>query len=100
VADEKELKRDLDFLNHVASLIAEAVAGIREQIAEHESLLAENKQLRQQLGDQFHPGNIVGNCSNMRTVYEQIAQVADSSATVLIRGESGTGKELVARAIH
>jgi Nif-specific regulatory protein len=100
VADEKELKRDLDFLNLVASLIAEAVAGIREQIAEHESLLAENKQLRQQLGDQFHPGNIVGNCSNMRTVYEQIAQVADSSATVLIRGESGTGKELVARAIH
>jgi transcriptional regulator with PAS, ATPase and Fis domain len=29
-----------------------------------------------------------------------IFQVADSSATVLIRGESGTGKELVARAIH
>ena len=32
--------------------------------------------------------------------YEQIAQVAESRATVLIRGESGTGKELVARAIH
>jgi len=27
-------------------------------------------------------------------------QVADSTATVLIRGESGTGKELVARAVH
>jgi Nif-specific regulatory protein len=36
----------------------------------------------------------------MRAVYDQIAQVADSPATVLIRGESGTGKELVARAIH
>ena len=36
----------------------------------------------------------------MRAVYKMIGQVANSSATVLIRGESGTGKELVARAIH
>jgi Nif-specific regulatory protein len=36
----------------------------------------------------------------MRQVYDQIAQVSDSNATVLIRGESGTGKELVARALH
>jgi Nif-specific regulatory protein len=100
VAEEKDMKRDLDFLNLVASLIAEAVAGIREQIAEHDSLLAENRQLRQQLGDQYRPGNIIGNCSNMRTLYDQIAQVADSNATILVRGESGTGKELVARAIH
>src|SRR5438552_4202939 len=36
----------------------------------------------------------------MRQVYEQIAQVAHSNTTVLIRGESGTGKELIAHAIH
>ena len=36
----------------------------------------------------------------MRAVFHQIAQVADSTATVLIRGETGTGKELVAKAIH
>jgi transcriptional regulator with PAS, ATPase and Fis domain len=35
----------------------------------------------------------------MRLVYDTIARIADSHATVLIRGESGTGKELVARAI-
>jgi transcriptional regulator with GAF, ATPase, and Fis domain len=29
-----------------------------------------------------------------------VAQVAPSSATVLIQGESGTGKEVIARAIH
>jgi transcriptional regulator of aromatic amino acid metabolism len=31
---------------------------------------------------------------------ELIRQVAQTSATVMIRGESGTGKELVARTIH
>src|SRR5262249_45613008 len=31
---------------------------------------------------------------------EQIAQVAHTNTTVLIRGESGTGKELIAHAIH
>ena len=36
----------------------------------------------------------------MRQVYEQVAQVAGTNTTVLIRGESGTGKELIAHAIH
>ena len=33
-------------------------------------------------------------------MYEQMAQVATTNTTVLIRGESGTGKEMVAHAIH
>jgi Nif-specific regulatory protein len=36
----------------------------------------------------------------MRQVYEQVAQVARTNTTVLLRGESGTGKELIAHAIH
>jgi Nif-specific regulatory protein len=99
-APAAELGRDLDFLKLVADIIAEAVARIREQLEERRSLLEENQRLRRQLGDQYHPGNLIGNSSSMRQVYEQIAQVAGSTATVLIRGESGTGKELVARAIH
>jgi len=94
------LSNDLNFLKLVADILAEAVASIREQIKERESLLAENKQLRQQLGELYLPSNIVGRCGAMQTVYRQIVQVADSAATVLIRGESGTGKELVAQAIH
>ena len=35
-----------------------------------------------------------------RQVYEQVAQVARTNTTVLIRGESGTGKEMIAHAIH
>ena len=46
------------------------------------------------------PSDIIGNCREMRAVYEQIRQVAPSDATVLIRGASGTGKELVARALQ
>jgi Nif-specific regulatory protein len=98
-APEKELTRDLDFLKLVADLLAEGVARIREQVEEHESLMAENRQLRRELDERYRPGNIIGNCRSMRGVYQQIAQVAASAATVLIRGESGTGKELVARAI-
>jgi Nif-specific regulatory protein len=36
----------------------------------------------------------------MQSVYEQVAQVAPTATTVLIRGESGTGKEMIAHAIH
>jgi Nif-specific regulatory protein len=36
----------------------------------------------------------------MQEVFEAVARVSPSHATVLLRGESGTGKELIARAIH
>ena len=42
---------------------------------------------------------IVGSAPAMIGVYKTVAQVAPTTATVLIVGESGTGKELVARAI-
>ena len=99
-APEAELQRDLDFLKLVANILAEGVARIRDEIEEREGLMAENRRLLLELGDRYNPSNMVGNCSSMRQVYEQIAQVANSNATVLVRGESGTGKELVARAIH
>lgn len=100
VAPQPDLKQDLNFLILVADILAEGVARIREDIEERESLVAENRRLKLQLGDRYQLNNIVGNCGSMRHVYEQIVQVANSNATVLVRGESGTGKELVARAIH
>lgn len=100
LSSEEELKQDLHFLKLLADLVAEMVARLRSDIEERESLMRENRDLRGQLDGRYRPANIVGNCGNIRRVYEQIAQVADSPATVLIRGESGTGKELVARAIH
>jgi two-component system, NtrC family, response regulator AtoC len=43
---------------------------------------------------------IIGNSAAMIDVYKTVAQVAPTTATVLVVGESGTGKELVAREIH
>lgn len=45
-------------------------------------------------------GALLGECAPMKRIYELIARVADSPASVVISGESGTGKELVARALH
>ena len=43
---------------------------------------------------------MLGASPTMQELFDQLARIADSEASVLITGESGTGKELVARAIH
>ena len=45
-------------------------------------------------------GKLVGRSEAMAEVYDQIARVAPTDASVLITGESGTGKEIVAESIH
>ena len=92
------LGRDVELLEIIANLVAEAASVCREEDAERESLRRENELLRDMVNE--NPGHLIGNCPGMRLVYEQVRQVAPSEATVLIRGESGTGKELVAQAIQ
>lgn len=60
----------------------------------------ELKTLREELRGTVSVGEMVSNSPAMRHVFEQIQQVADTDATVLLQGESGTGKELAARALH
>jgi DNA-binding NtrC family response regulator len=67
---------------------------------ENRSLIAENRNLKRQLGTQGQMSTLVGRTPAMLEIYKKIAMIADLRSTVLITGESGTGKELVAKAIH
>src|SRR5258705_2953964 len=67
---------------------------------ERRTLEREVALLRSELARTHDLDEIVGKHPVMEKLHGLIAQVARTSATVLITGESGTGKELVARAIH
>ena len=99
-APPEQLQEDVRILSVVASMIAQAVKIRQAIMEEREALLEENTRLHRELEERFRPSNIVGNSKAMQHVFDMIAQVSKSDATVLIRGESGTGKELVAQAIH
>ena len=66
----------------------------------HRNLEQENRFLKERLGDHLRFDNIIGRSRAMAKLFETLALVAPSEATVLITGESGTGKELIANAIH
>jgi Nif-specific regulatory protein len=97
---DRDYDRSVKFFRVVASMVAQAIKVQRLVEAERQRLLDENIHLRQELKERYDFSNIVGNSGPMRQVYEQVAQVAPTNTTVLIRGESGTGKELIAHAIH
>jgi two-component system response regulator AtoC len=71
-----------------------------KQAAQQRVLEREVCYLRAELDRAHGFDSLVGRHPAMVRLYEQIAQVAQTHATVLVSGESGTGKELVARAIH
>ena len=65
-----------------------------------QALRRENVALRESLAKQKAYPSIIGSSPTIKSILNQIKQVAKSMATILIQGESGTGKELVAKAIH
>ncbi len=56
--------------------------------------------LRDELRGLGRFGPMIGASAPMGKVYDLIAKVAPTDATVLITGESGTGKELAAETVH
>jgi PAS domain S-box-containing protein len=63
-------------------------------------LQAENKYLQEEIKLNHNFEELISISKKFKKVLQQIEQVAETDATVLILGESGTGKELMARAIH
>src|SRR4051812_29284979 len=97
---ERDFDSSVKFFGIVSSMIAQAMNVQRMVEEERGRLLDENTHLRQELRERYDFSNIIGTSGPTRLMYEQVAQVAQTNTTVLIRGESGTGKELIAHPIH
>ena len=66
---------------------------------ERRALQIENRQLREQLGA-LGEGEIIGKSDIMRSLLDEVEQVAPADVTILLSGESGTGKGRIARLLH
>ena len=71
-----------------------------ERILGMSRIIAENRELKQQLKQVSGSIEIIYQSERMRETLELASQMAVEESTVLIFGESGTGKELLARYIH
>lgn len=97
---DAQLAGDARLLRIVADMVGQAIHIHRLVAQEKQHLLEENLLLRASLNAKYRFDNLVGQSAGMEAVFETIAQVAVTRATVLITGETGTGKELIAKAIH
>ena len=99
VLDESYLKLLRTFADNAAAAISNARAFEKiEQL--HRQLELENEYLRDEVREEYSFDKIIGQSTTLQNVFQQIALVAPTDATVLINGESGTGKELIALSIH
>ncbi|MDR3205389.1 MAG: sigma-54 dependent transcriptional regulator [Deltaproteobacteria bacterium] len=78
----------------------EEIVIVLEKALERGRLVNENKRLKKEIGLRSDASVFLGQSPAMTRVFDIIAKVAETKATVLITGESGTGKELAARSIH
>lgn len=79
--------------------IEEAKIIIRRAV-DSQQLAQEANHLRQELSAHFRLNRMLTYSPKMKLVYDRVAKVAPTQATVLITGESGTGKELLVNTIH
>lgn len=99
-SSKRHFETTLKFMTLVASALLQPIRVADVISSERQKLRDENVMLKHRLQEEYSFHNIIGNSHEMRDVYEQVSQVAQTDTTVLLRGESGTGKELIAEAIH
>ncbi|MGV8983114.1 sigma-54-dependent transcriptional regulator [Clostridium sp.] len=71
-----------------------------EKAIEVSRLKGEVNYLRYEETKRLRDEEFISKNGKLNTIYKSIAQIAQTTATVLITGENGTGKELMARKIH
>ena len=76
----------------------ELVTCVRKSL-ERRALHIENRSLRDQLGT-LGKGDLIGTSTIVRSLLDEVEQVAPADATVLLSGESGTGKGRIAHLLH
>ncbi|MCP9439175.1 MAG: sigma-54 dependent transcriptional regulator [Nitrospira sp.] len=74
-------------------------ASIEKALAQ-QRMSREIQRLKSLVKELYGLENVVARSPAMQRLFQQIAQVADSDATILLFGETGTGKEVMARVIH
>ena len=80
--DDKELKATLD------------------KALSQQRMSREIQRLKSLVKELYGLENVIARSPAMQRLFQQVAQVADSDATILLVGETGTGKEVLARVIH
>ncbi len=104
ITDLTEQKKTVETLAVQVLERTEAGDSLRKALEEvqrlKDQLNEENIYLKKEFNLLHSHKDIVGNSEAIRTVLEQVEQVAPTDSTVLIQGDTGTGKELLAHAIH
>ena len=99
------LHNELEALNtQLEQKVAERTYELQQALHSLEQLKnrieQENSYLKQEINATYSFDKIITQSKKYRNILQQVAQVANTNATVLIVGETGTGKELLARGIH
>ncbi len=97
---EREGVEILEAFGAQAALALETAAHRQEMLEASESLEAENRTLKNALGERTRFEQILGKSPAMDRVFHVLDRVVGNSVTVLVQGETGTGKEVVAQALH
>ena len=97
---QRHLNDDLAVLRAMVTLAGQLLQ-LEELVAEQTRRLeARNAVLAQALNTNSARYGLIGNSPPLLQALNELEQVSQTAATVLLLGESGTGKELFARAVH
>lgn len=98
ISNNTQLERITSALHHGAfECLSKPIQAHQMQHLVHKAIYQSSHVRRQQ---QASSKFLLGECSAMQQLRQNIAKIARSEAPVFIGGESGTGKDLVAHLIH